>query len=690
MASLVGTNYYNGGWTATSFTAPSGYGYPGFGSGKYVVMKVTAATASESISGQFMVQIPIYCYSTVSSYPVRCGITTTAPNFSTTTVTTPSSYLSYNVSVTTAYNMCYFWTPKITITSGGTYYIWLWSTSSTVGYHGHSSSTGYMGVCGVALPTVGLSGYQGYYSGCNLTANYSSYKYIYATSASSGTFYKKADSGTAVAVNADTSSTSTKTIYVIRTDTDFGSTIPYYGGNAPSRSVYRFACAVYNGTDSYTVKEGNSGTITFSKSGYTFKGLTTSATSTSGSSVSYSSSSNGKVYYAVYSQTQTITYYRGSSTSHTATATRYLYGKGTLGTYSVTEPTTTCESDDSYTFQGWTNSTTSTSYYSKYLSNCLNNGGYTTLYGTYKKAGSSSEATVYYYRGNSTKNSVTKTTTIADAFYYYKGSHKGGGTTYSYGTITSTCAADSSASLVGWTSSSSSSTSSYSTAEAAFNAGNGTIYGIFKKAGSSSDSTVYYYAGSSTKNSVTKTTAVSDKYYYGAGSTSGGGTTYSYGTITTAVSGWTFIGFTTSKTTTSSSSTAKSLFDAGNTTIYGTYSKSETMTYYPQNGGSSGTASTTNYLYGTGQTTKNRPTAPTLSKTNYKLSGWGTSTTDATADTWATLWDAGTRTVYAIWVPDNHVYYGVNGAWKTARVYYGIDGEWKPVVLRYGISNSWK
>lgn len=122
---------------------------------------------------------------------------------------------------------------------------------------------------------------------------------------------------------------------------------------------------------------------------------------------------------------------------------------------------------------------------------------------------------------------------------------------------------------------------------------------------------------------------------------------------------------------------------------YCVYSQTQSMTYYPQNGGSSNTASTTNYLYGTGQSTSNRPTEPSLTKTNWVVSGWGTSTSDTTSDSWNTLWDNGIRTVYAIWTPDNSVKFG-NSSWKNVEMYYGINGVWKPVVVRMGVNGEWK
>ena len=83
--------------------------------------------------------------------------------------------------------------------------------------------------------------------------------------------------------------------------------------------------------------------------------------------------------------------------------------------------------------------------------------------------------------------------------------------------------------------------------------GYGTIYGgLYKKNGSSSQFKVYYYRGDGNRNTVTKTTTTADAYYYGTGSHSGGSSSNSYGSVTTAcaVSGWTYLGFSSSSTTT--------------------------------------------------------------------------------------------------------------------------------------------
>jgi hypothetical protein len=253
--------------------------------------------------------------------------------------------------------------------------------------------------------------------------------------------------------------------------------------------------------------------------------------------------------------------------------------------------------------------------------------------------------------------------------------------------------------LQGWSVSSSSTSVSYTSAETAFKAGYTYIYGVYKKSGSTSSAgTYYYYRGNSTQNSVTKSQVTADAYYYGKGSYTGGGTTYSYGSVTTscAVTGenWEHIGFASSQSTQSSSSSATTLFDAGYTTIYGTYKKGESMTYYPQNGDGASSVSVTNYRYGTGQVTSNIPSEPKISNNNLSLLGWASSSESTDPVTWASLWNGGTRTVYAIWetIIENlgNVYVGVNNEWKKAKVFFGLNNVWQDGTTKIGANNDWK
>lgn len=544
--------------------------------------------------------------------------------------------------------------------------------------------------------------------------------YVYVGGSTTGYKYwlKGTISGSSCKIQFDADRTLTsgyREFQIILSSTELtnGTTL---GGTA-SNYVYYFrcpavVCRIYNGSNAgaeYDSYNDSNLSSSLRKTGWTLEGLTTSSTSTSVTySASWSGSLNGKTLYAIHSyeggsESETFYYYRGSSTRYSVKMTntipsQVMYGTGQIkttgsGGTSLGSMTTSCASNSSYSLQGWATSSSSTSVSYTDAEDAFN-AGYSTIYGVYRKSGSSSNSTCYYYRGSGTRNSVTKTTTTATAYYYGTGQHSGGGTSTSYGSMTTTCASNSSYSLVGWATSSNTTSTSYSSATSAFNAGYGTIYGVYRKDGSSSNSTVYYYRGSGTRNSVTKTTTVTDAYYYGTGSHSGGSSSNSYGSVETAcaVSGWTYLGFASNSTTTNSSSSAASLWNSGYTTIYGTYSKTESMTYYPQNGEESSSRSVTNYRYGTGSVTNNRPSEPSLVYAEHTFQGWGTSSTDETPEPWDALWDAGTRTVYAIWLEDYvyNVYYGLNGEWKRCKVYFGSGGDWKESLTYVGVSGNWK
>ena len=56
------------------------------------------------------------------------------------------------------------------------------------------------------------------------------------------------------------------------------------------------------------------------------------------------------------------------------------------------------------------------------------------------------------------------------------------------------------------------------------------------------------------------------------------------------------------------------------------------------------------------------------------------------------LWDAGTRTVYAIWLEDYiyNVYFGLSGSWERCKVYFGQNGQWKESLTHVGVSGGWE
>ena len=315
-----------------------------------------------------------------------------------------------------------------------------------------------------------------------------------------------------------------------------------------------------------------------------------------------------------------------------------------------------------------------------------------TLYAIFQKTGSSFTGT--YYCGSAKR---TTSVTIGDEWLYGTGQTYGGD--ISIGSMNTTCSNNSSYSLQGWAVSKTT-TVKYNNAVDAFAAGHKTIYGIYYKAGSGpTTNTVYYYRGSSAKQSVSETVTTTDGWYYYTGTKSGGTATYTYGTISTSclgdssysLDGWTG----------NSNSTDVEYEDAEDAlrhynTIYGIYSKTESMTYYPNNGESTNSVPVTNYRYGgSNQVTCNIPTEPSLTYDGHTFSGWSI-TSNGTTNTWVNQWNGGVRTVYAIWTRDGNIYYCPVGSnnWISAETYKGVkvNGvlQWVPIQTKYGSGNTWK
>ena len=321
-----------------------------------------------------------------------------------------------------------------------------------------------------------------------------------------------------------------------------------------------------------------------------------------------------------------------------------------------------------------------------------------TLYCIYTQAGGTSTSTRYYYRGNSTKRSVTVTEQTETSYIYGRGKHEEGDVSLSYGSVTTSCAADSTYSFQGWATSSDTTNFMYTDYKQAYDAGYTTLYGVYFKGGGTTTSTKYYYRGSSARQSVTVSTRTNDGYYYGTGQHDGERViSTDYGTVNTSClsdPSYSFQGWSSSSSSSSVNYTDyKQAYDAGYTTLYGVYKKEDRMTYYPQNDDSVSSVGVTNYYYGTGTKTNNIPTEPSLSYADHILLGWST-TSSGFYKTWVEQWNNNVRTVYAIWSDtssdDNNVYVGVNNKWVKATVYYGVNGAWKQCIVKIGSNGEWK
>lgn len=732
---------FNNGWTW--FGAPTSYGYnalgiDGYGRYRYFVMKVTTSNFRSGMGTALHIYFPwaTTSSSAVGTRTITYSLNTTAPPNSGEGGASADNrwYAARNTEL--AYGSADWWLSLANnssstggYTQGGitintsslqpntTYYVWMYCGINYQIYVGNNSTVGRMSAknsytdVGYSKPSLSKTSIGGYYGGINwaVGAN-SSYPYIYMGWSSSGTFYKKANNGNActISTDADTNSTYTKTLYVFRTNVDLGkSASSPETSYLASANAYRYGARIYNWSSSYAQTDWNSGTPV-SLSGFSCWGYNTDA---SVNATLNNDQINGQTVYAVYhrddyvSSSATKYWYLGDNTRHYLTryyriAETYRYGTGQTsgggGYYAYSSTPSIAKSG--WTLIGWTgsSSSTSTNYAASVdgLKSAWNS--YDTVYGVFRQSPGSAQSSWHYYRGTSAAQTITRTITYTDKYLYGTGSSSGGTPTTTWKNNGTSCLANSSYTLQGWSTSESSTTVSYTDLATAVQ--NGAYYGVYKLNASSSTATKYWYRGSSTRNEVTQTKTIAAQYYYGKGSHSGGGTSYSYSstpTITCASnSSYTLQGWTTNSSSTSASyaATLAGLYhawEAGQTTLYGIYKRTETMTFYPQNGSNSGTSSTNNYCYGRGTKTYNFPTEPTLVRENHDFKGWNTSSTGTEASTWTTLWNAGNRTVYAVWYPV--MYYGLSGTWKRCRIYVGVNGAWKPVTnLKYGSGGSWK
>lgn len=189
-----------------------------------------------------------------------------------------------------------------------------------------------------------------------------------------------------------------------------------------------------------------------------------------------------KTYYLTVIPNHDQTYVGATSNYRTFYAPRFAF-KGYVNSSTPTEinsysysSLTSPKTITGYTFQGWASSSSSTSVTNSSgasWTTALNN---VTRYAVYKKDSSSKSITLNPNNGSS---SVTATMSVATAYIYGMGTSSGGGKTYSNGTYSPTRTGYK---FLGWASSSSATTATYSTAQAALDAGaSGTLYAVWEK-----------------------------------------------------------------------------------------------------------------------------------------------------------------------------------------------------------------
>lgn len=258
------------------------------------------------------------------------------------------------------------------------------------------------------------------------------YPYVYVCPISTTTNYKywpkgELNSSGVRTINIDkNTSTNEYEIAVILSDTYYGDNVGINVDNDYKSKLYYFtvplyAALIHNASSSSNVYDSvrNNLSTTFTKSGYTLQGFSTSSTGTTATyGTSWVSGMNGKELYAVYkknssSSTKNYTYYLGNSSSAgtilktTTTSGIVLYGTGssTSGTTNTSWSGTPSTSDynSSYKFLGWAKNATTTVNSTNYKTACNNSSG--TIYAVYGK----NESMTYYPQNGNSSSSVPVT-----------------------------------------------------------------------------------------------------------------------------------------------------------------------------------------------------------------------------------------------------------------------------------------
>ena len=350
-------------------------------------------------------------------------IKTSGPSFTTNSPQFPAADASGVFSGTTSITFNGNAAKEYTITTGAhnfatntTYYMWLLSevpSNNAIGYISHDADNP-IEVNFQVTDTVtytkpgwaGMAAPNGFYSGlkvaaCDDSETFFKSGYLYCNwTGRFGSFYRKEIAynenylrfNYGISLDADTTSTQ-KTLYYFYSPVDLGNPVNYYPAWFVDEYIAaRYACFVYDRSSKYILYNSRDhANITLDStppSGYTFKGLATSPTST-GSSVnlplSWSSSVDGKLYYCIYNKPINLTYYRGSSTAETATGTSIIYGTGQLTTSALKHSADylVCASDSTYEFKGFAKNPTSAAVLYNSLSEAAMDT--TTAYGVYSK-----------------------------------------------------------------------------------------------------------------------------------------------------------------------------------------------------------------------------------------------------------------------------------------------------------------
>lgn len=335
-------------------------------------------------------------------------------------------------------------------------------------------------------------------------------------------------------------------------------------------------------------------TFTPSKDGYTFVGWREDKTASSTVLTSKTMGDSPMTLYAVFKRTLTLTYYDNTTTKATKSGTQY-YNNGNTNnpSWAMTQA-----DKSGWTKRGWATATTGNASISYSNGASISIGSNTTIYGCYSKT-----LTLTYYDGSTTAQTKTGT-------QYY---NSAGNTTNPSQTMTQT--AKSGWNVRGWSTSTTGNASvTYNDKASITFSSNLTIYGLYQQT-----ITLTYY-----NNSTTAKTSQGTRYWNSAGN-------YTNPTFTLSQadkSGWDKRGWATGTAGNASvaySSISNTSFSS-NTTVYGLYSKSLTLTYY-NNSTTAATKSGTAYYNSAGNTVNPSQTMSQADKSGWDKRGWATSNT---------------------------------------------------------------
>lgn len=387
--------------------------------------------------------------------------------------------------------------------------------------------------------------------------------------------------------------------------------------------------------------------FTPAKSGWTFVGWRSDTAANSSVLTSRIMGDDPITLYAVFQQAITVTYYNGS-VSASSSAGKRLYNNGKIANPSFTLSQAALSG---WTARGWSTSNAANGGITYNNGAAFTRDSNVTLYGMYQAA-----VTVTYYNGSTTASKSTGTR------YYCPGSGKIANPSFTLNQ----------AALSGWTargwsaSGTANSGITYNNGAAFTRDSNVTLFGMYQQT-----ITLTLYNGSNSAANQSRTR------YHCPGS---GSTVNPAFTVTpAALSGWSFNGWAASSGATAAiaySSISNTAFSA-NTTLYGRYSQTITLSYNGNGASGGSTAAQTGTRYwNTGNVANPSFTlrANGFTRTGYTWSKWAFGSAGGTQyANGATVTLGANAVFYALWVAAPHTIAPNSVTWTKTREAYATD-----------------